>query len=93
MGTILPHYPHSIPRWRVAYLALQCKLGLRPQRRTQLGTLGHSHSVADWSDLPGYGKTLLARRGVKFCCAEMKFRGLLVVRYMINTAGHPLHHS
>ena len=68
-----PHHPHSIPRWRVAYLALQRELGLRSQRRARRDPVSLGHFGVDWSDLTGGGKALPARRPAKFCCAYMIF--------------------
>ena len=59
-----PRHPNPIPCWRVAYLALQRELGLLPQQRARLGPLGLGHSVADWADLTGCGKALLARENL-----------------------------
>ena len=59
-----PRHPEPIPYWRVADLALQRELGLRPQRRAKFGPLGLGRTVADWSDLTGCGKTLLARENL-----------------------------
>jgi hypothetical protein len=57
-GHHTPHHPNPIPYWRVAYLALQRELGLRPQRGAKFGPLGLGRSVGDWTDLTGCGKTL-----------------------------------
>ena len=46
-----PRHPDPIPCRRVAYLALQHELGLRPQWRGKRAPLGLSRSVADWPGL------------------------------------------
>lgn len=59
-----PRHFDPIPCWRVAYLASQRELGLRPQRRARLGPFGRGRSVADWSNLTGCGKVLLSRESL-----------------------------
>jgi hypothetical protein len=44
-----PRHPDPTPCRRVAYLASQRELGLRPQRRPEPGRLGRGHSFADRS--------------------------------------------
>ena len=63
-GHHTPRHPDPTPCRGIAYLASQRELGLLPQQRARLGPLGLGHSVTDWSDLTGCGKTLLARENL-----------------------------
>jgi hypothetical protein len=44
-----PRHSDPTPCWRIADLASQRELGLRPQRRARLGPVGLGHPIADWS--------------------------------------------